>query len=63
VILCFSAPQQMSKAQLDTLLPKINALKVGGIFFGSVSLIPEILSGARKIKCALISLSISSRSN
>jgi ubiquinone/menaquinone biosynthesis C-methylase UbiE len=42
VILCFSALQQMSRIQLETLLPKIRAaLKRGGTFFGSVSLIPE----------------------
>jgi SAM-dependent methyltransferase len=42
VILCFSAAQQMSEGQLTVLLPKIRrALKVGGLFFGSVSLIPE----------------------
>jgi ubiquinone/menaquinone biosynthesis C-methylase UbiE len=41
-VLCFSALQQMSRAQLDVLLPKIRvALKAGGTFFGSVSLIPE----------------------
>jgi cyclopropane fatty-acyl-phospholipid synthase-like methyltransferase len=41
-ILCFSALQQMSRGQLDTLLPKIRtALKAGGTFFGSVSLTPE----------------------
>jgi len=43
-ILCFSALQQMSRAQLDTLLPKIRAaVKAGGSFFGSVSLIRENL--------------------
>jgi SAM-dependent methyltransferase len=42
VILCFSAAQQMSEGQLTVLLPKIRrALKAGGLFFGSVSLIPE----------------------
>lgn len=41
-ILCFSALQQMSRAQLDVLLPKIRAaVKAGGSFFGSVSLISE----------------------
>jgi SAM-dependent methyltransferase len=41
-VLCFSALQQMSRPQLDVLLPKIRAaLKAGGTFFGSVSLIPE----------------------
>jgi len=41
-VLCFSALQQMSRAQLDVLLPKIRAaVKAGGSFFGSVSLIPE----------------------
>jgi hypothetical protein len=38
-VLCFSALQQMSRIQLETLLPRIReALRV---FFGSVSLIPE----------------------
>jgi SAM-dependent methyltransferase len=42
VILCFSALQQLSRTQLDRLLPRIRtALKAGGIFFGSVSLTPE----------------------
>jgi len=41
-VLCFSALQQMTRTQLDMLLPKIRAaVKAGGIFFGSVSLIPE----------------------
>ena len=42
VILCFSALQQMSRIQLETLIPKIRkTLKANGVFFGSVSLIPE----------------------
>jgi cyclopropane fatty-acyl-phospholipid synthase-like methyltransferase len=43
MILCFSALQQMSRIQLDTLLPKVRAaLKAGGgTFFGSVLLVPE----------------------
>jgi ubiquinone/menaquinone biosynthesis C-methylase UbiE len=42
VVLCFSALQQMGILELNTLLPKIQAtLKRRGIFFGSVSLIPQ----------------------
>jgi hypothetical protein len=41
-VLCFSALQLMSRIQLETLLPRIReALRVSGVFFGSVSLIPE----------------------
>jgi SAM-dependent methyltransferase len=44
VVLCFSALQQMDTSELDALLSKIQAvLKPTGIFFGSVSLIPQNL--------------------
>jgi SAM-dependent methyltransferase len=41
-VLCFSALQQLTEGQLHDLLPKIRgAMNPGGLFFGSVSVIPE----------------------
>jgi 2-polyprenyl-3-methyl-5-hydroxy-6-metoxy-1,4-benzoquinol methylase len=57
VILCFSALQQMSRIQLETLMPKIRkALKANGLFFGSVSLIPEndLLRTEEQVRMALV---------